>query len=289
MATVQPTLSDSELIERYCSYMEFRELRPTTISVRRYYLRKFAREVGFREATEARLQEWLSRPIQPQTRNTWIATIHGLYVFCNKRGYFERVQEPRTGYMVDFDPTAEMVKPKTRKGKPKPISDEDLARALKLADRKIRCWLLIGALCGARCQEIAGIRREDVHDTDPEPWLHIEHGKGNKQRDVPLHPLVIEALQAFGMPESGVLWTRTPQQLSREGNDFLHKEVGTKSTMHCLRHHYGTKLYRSTLDLQLTAGLLGHSNTAITSVYAASDRSKANAAVAAITIGEVAA
>lgn len=276
-------MTDEEMIRQYRLDMEWRELRPTTINLRKSYLTKFSKEVGFRTATKESVQEWLGRDsLKPQSRAIWLTSIHVFYAFCNKRGYFEKVKDER-GYDVDFDPTADIAKPKAKKGRPHPIPDADLAKALKWATKDMKCWLLIGALCGCRCCEIATIRREDVHDDEAEPWLNIEFGKGNKQRAVPLHPDVLEALNDYGMRDTGPLWDLNAQQMSKAINGHLHG-LEIKSTAHALRHFFGTNIYRSCLDLQLTADLLGHSNTAITSVYAASDRRKAAGVVGSLSI-----
>lgn len=292
-------LTDGQLIEQYVADMKFRELSEETIKVRKSYLTKAAKDIGFRaddvRELRQRYQRWLMRPsIQAGgTRSVWITTLHCAYQFWNREGYFQRVAA-RNGALVDFDPTDGIPKPKTKKGTPHPITDESLQRALDNSDRLMRCWLLIGALCGARCIEIANIYREDVHETDPEPWLHLRRCKGGKVRDVPLHDEAAAALHDLPMAESGRLWDRTNAQVSREINDHLHsldcvRTDQEPATAHALRHFAGTAWYRASLDLQLVADLLGHANTQITSVYAASDHSKAAALVNGIRIGKMAA
>lgn len=277
------TLTDEEMIHQYVLDMQWRELSKTTVYMRETYLNKFSREVGFRTATKENVQAWLSRDsLKPQSRAIWLTSIHCFYAFANKRGFFDKVKDER-GYDVDFDPTSDIAKPKAKKGRPHPIPNADLELALKWATPDMKCWLLIGALCGCRCCEIATIRREDVNDGALEPWLNIEFGKGGKQRAVPLHPDVIAALNDYGMRDAGPLWDINAQKMSRAINDHLHS-LGIKSTAHALRHFFGTNIYRSCLDLQLTADLLGHSNTAITSVYAASDRRKAAGVVGSLSI-----
>ena len=268
-------LTDEELIQRYIDSMKWAERQPTTIYMRTCSLEKVSRELGLRKLTRDSLQAWLNRPsLQPQSRAIWLTTLHVFYAFCAKEGLIKRVRG-KLGTMVDFDPTADIPKPSAHKGKPHPISEADLSTALKYADPLMKCWLVLGALCGLRCQEIALIEREDVHDGDAEPWLRVVHGKGNKERDVPLADEVIEVLRALPMAPEGRLWDMTPQQMSKAINGHLHG-LGIKSTAHALRHYFGTNFYRTSLDLQLTADMMGHSNTAITSVYAASDRRKAS-------------
>ena len=176
---------------------------------------------------------------------------------------------------MDFDPTIGLPKPKTHKGKPHPIPEDELTRAVAAADPQMRCWLLLGGVCGLRCKEIALLEREVIDEDSG--VLHLERTKGEKPRDVPLFPEVYEALLAFGLPESGRLWNATPAQVSRRGNQFLHAQ-GVASTMHALRHRALTQIYQSTGDAFYTADVAGHSSTEITRVYSMpADRSKDSA------------
>ena len=290
-------LTDSELISRYVESMTWRELRPTTIYTRTSYLQKFSREIegGFRGANAEKVQTWLSRSsLQPQSRGIWLTTLHCAYKFWNKKGYFPKVENVVNGKVeeVEFDPTEDVDKPKSKKGKPHPIRDVDLVEALKWSDPLMACWLKLGALCGLRCCEIATVRREDVHSDDIEPWLNVEFGKGNKSRTVPLADDAAEVLRSLPMRTTGPLWDMTPQQMSKAINAHLHSldcktDAGTPATAHALRHYFGTHAYRSCLDLQLVANMMGHANTAITSVYAAADQRKASAVVNRLKIGQI--
>ena len=271
-------LADADLIDKYVASMRWRSLSETTIYVREASLRKLSREVGLRQATAESVQAWLSRPsLQPQSRNTLLTGLHCFYAWCNHEGYFDRVKDHR-GVEVDFDPTAEIVKPKTKKGRPHPISESDLETALALADPLLRCWLLLGALCGCRCMEISGLTRENVHDEDVDPWIRLL-GKGNKERDVPIHPDALAALRALPMRSEGRLWDDSPQAVSKTINDHLHKKVGTKSTAHALRHRFASALFQSSTDIRLTQEMLGHSSPAVTAIYAAFDQRKAAGAI----------
>ena len=277
------TPEDKQLIDDYLADMKFRELSPVTIRMTRYNLSKFAREVRIRDdnviVLRHDLQQWLMRSsLQPQTRGLWITAIHCFYKWANAEGHFRRVEAPN-GALVDFDPTVGLARPKSRKGTPHPIPENELSEALNMADPRMRCWLLIAAMCGARCKEVAGIRREDVHEDQHPMMLHLEFTKGSKPRDVPLPYDVLEAMQAYGLPESGFLWDVDAENVSREGNAFLH-DLGIKSTMHKLRHRYGTNLYRASgADAFLTARLMGHSSTAVTQGYAEPDNAKATSDV----------
>jgi len=277
---------DQQLIDGYLADMIFRELASTTIKLNRYNLSNYARNVGIHADNVIELrrkfQLWLMREtLQPQTRSLWITQVHCFYAWCNREGYFRRVEAPN-GALIDFDPTIGITRPKSRKGTPHPIDEDELSNALQWADIRMKCWLLIGAMCGARCKEIAGVRREDVQ---PEiDTLHLEFTKGNKPRDVDLPPEVLEALNEYGMPESGPLWDVTAEDVSRQISKYLH-DLGSKATAHWLRHRFGTVFYQATGgDSFLTAEVMGHSDPSITRTYAAPDRTKAASARANLRV-----
>jgi integrase/recombinase XerC len=274
-------MTDEEIMDAYEADMKFRALLPTTISTRRRYLRKFSREVGFATATEQNVIAWLGgRDISAKTRNMWLSTLNSLYTFCYKGDNGEPVF-PKNEDGTFFNPIAGISKPRMHPRQPRPIPNDDLKLALANATPQMTCWLLLASLAGLRCQEVAGIAAEDIY---PESMrLQVRFGKGDKERWGVLHQDVLNALRALPMKSSGPLWDETPASVSRKGNRYLHS-LGIKSTMHTLRHFYGTMVYRSSKDLRLTQELMGHSSPQTTAGYAASDISQASGVVSGLTI-----
>ncbi len=273
--------TNEELIARYEADMRFRNLLPGTLAVRRRYLNKFAKDVGFAEATEDSIIHWLgSRNITPKTQAMWCSTLNAFYKWAAKNSIFDGYTDPKTGVKKDFNPVDRVPKARLHGRHPRPMSDDDINKAIAAADPIKKCWMLLGAYCGCRCQEIAFIEREDILEESGS--LHITHGKGDKSRFVPLHPDVLEALKAMPMPTSGRLWDEDASSISRKGNRYLHG-LGIKSTMHTLRHWYGTHVYRASRDLVLTQNLMGHSSPTTTAVYAAADQSKSAGVVGVLS------
>jgi integrase len=285
------TLSDSEALELYEADMQFRNLQPGTINVRHRYMLKLSREIGFAECTEQNLTKWLSRPsLSAKSRAMYISTFHSFFTWA-LRGNAGKPIYPSD--VVDYDddgkpvltphvPTLNISKPKTHPRSPRPMPSEDIRKALHNASPLLRCWIACGAYQGMRCQEIAFLAVEDLNEATG--TLEITHGKGDKQRFVPLHPEVVKALAELPPPAEGRYWPdETAASVSRKGNRFLHAN-SISSTMHQLRHAFGTKTYQdSGGDLILTQGLLGHSSVATTQTYAASDVSKAAGVVSGLT------
>jgi integrase len=266
----------------YEADMRFRNLQISTIDIRHRYLLKFSREIGFATATEQNIVTWLSRPISPKTRSMWISTLHSFFSWALRGNSGKPI------YLPDEDgvphvPTTNIAKPKSHPRHPRPMPIDDIRKALANASPKIRCWIACGAYEGMRCQEIAFLAREDINETTE--TLEVTHGKGEKQRYVPLHPEVLKALKDLPMPDEGRFWKdETAASISRKGNRYLHS-LGVRATMHQLRHFFGTMIYQNSGgDIILTQGLLGHSSPNTTATYAAADTSKASGVVSSLTI-----
>lgn len=262
---------DRALIELYLDDMGWRRLSINTINIRRTYLMKLARELGpLAGVKPKRLRAWLAdteRDLKASTQSILLTTYHCFYEWAIKERHLKK------------DPTLRVDTPKVAKGFPHPITDEDLDKALANADGRMRCWLSLGAFAGGRCCEIATVSREDVYD-DASMRLFWAHTKGDKPRSVPLNPKLLYALNNWGMPTSGPLWGEmTAQNMSKAVNAYLHsldakRDDGKPATAHCLRHWYGSTLYKLTRDIVMVKELMGHESVGTTQIYAGTDLSK---------------
>jgi integrase/recombinase XerC len=263
-------MTDTELIAGYLDHLRWCNRAQTTIDIRRTYLEKLSHELGpFDKIKPKRLRKWLADPgrhLEASSQAVLLSAFHSFYHWAT------------TERLLKKDPTLRIEKPATPKGEPHPIVDADREKALANADALMRCWLLLGSLAGLRCQEIALMSREDVREDTA--TLFVAHGKGRKQRFVPLAPTLLDALNDWGMPSAGRLWDMTPAQMSKAINAYLHS-LGAKSvdgepaTAHSLRHWFGSKTYQASKDLRLTQILMGHSSPTTTAGYAAADMTQA--------------
>jgi integrase/recombinase XerC len=161
-----------------------------------------------------------------------------------------------------------------RRNLPRPIADEDLERAMAEAPPQMRAMLALGAYQGMRCQEIAGLSREDVLDTRDPAVIVVVKGKGGYQRVLPLHPEALSALQCLPLPRSGALFHKpmgghhTPESVSVAMRQYF-TGLGIEATGHQLRHWFGTGVYSHSKDIRLTQELLGHQSPSTTAIYVA--------------------
>lgn len=256
-----------------------RDLSPGTIYQRRRHLVRLHAVVGknLLDVDVDDITRWHSQlDVGVQARVTSIAHVSEFYKWAARQGY------------VTGDPTRFIIRPRVPRGLPRPISEQDLQMALDTAPRRIRPWLALAAYAGLRAVEIANLRRDAVLDGADPPVLVI-HGKGGRDRVVPMGPALLLELQSYGLPTRGYVFTRSdgqtgpnkPWLVSHLANDHLHS-LGISATLHQLRHRYGTQIYGLSQDIRVTQELMGHSSPSTTGVYAAYSKASAVAAARAL-------
>jgi site-specific recombinase XerD len=214
-----------------------------------------------------------SRPISKRTRGTYLSHLHAFYAWCVDEAW------------ITTDPTVRITRPRMPRVVPRPIGDDDLRLALRVAPPRMRAWLCLAAYEGLRCKEIAGLCREDILDQRDPPLLRIWAGKGDHQAVLPLNPETASALRAFGLPSRGNVFRNrwghplAPKSVSVMANRYLH-ELGLEATMHQLRHWFGTAVWALTKDMRVTQEMMRHASPATTAGYAAFDWDSATGAIA---------
>ena len=252
-----------------------RGLSPRYIDDAEYAVRRFLAFAGDRpleELQRADVEAWIDTlGVELGARRNYLGHLHQFFLFV----------ADATGH--PSLPTEKIRRPKEPRRLPRPIRDDHLALALERApSSEIHSWLLLAAYEGLRCQEIAGLDADHVRDDIGE--LLVMHGKGRKQRQVPLHPEVLRSLEALPMPPKGPLFLMPdgrrvpPYVVSQRLNRHLTR-MEIPSTAHALRHWFGTNLLRGTHDLRLVQEMLGHSSVATTQIYTAFDHQDARRAV----------
>jgi site-specific recombinase XerD len=274
-----------ELLRLHLIHQERRGNLASAIYARQNRIRSFARWLEPRElfdATRNDIETFLDgrktkegRRITTTTRYSWISHLHAFYLWAVNDG------------LIALDPTLAVVRPKIRSTLPRPINDDDLTAALSVAGPQMRAMLSLAAYAGLRCQEIAGMDREDV--LEGMGLIRVVHGKGAKERIVPLHPELLAALRCLPMPRSGALFTRPqggrhlPATMSATIGRYL-RDLGIDATAHQLRHWFATNVYAAGHDIRVTQELLGHSNPSTTSRYVAFSAVAAEAAVKSLRL-----
>lgn len=140
-------------------------------------------------------------------------------------------------------------------------------------------------------------------------WFLVVTGKGGKERDIPVPPVVIEVTQAYrrasGLPERIAPGDTTPLIMSVSGNRPIKRRVVARiieeilraalenakiagvpeaeltglqeGSTHWLRHTYGSRLGEANAPLTVIRDNLGHASIATSSIYVHSDRLRRHA------------
>jgi integrase/recombinase XerC len=277
-----PRDSDLTLIRAYLEYAEQSGLSGNTRYCRRRSLIRLSvwLPVPLIEATADQIRAWRAQMrLCSQSINNYVSDARVFYNWAVAEGLrgdnpADRVPVPRPGRRL-----------------PRPISDADLCAAIGSAPDRIRIWLILAAFCGFRCCEIALLRRESVFIDGPAPYILVaaDATKGDRERIVPLAPLVVRKLCEAGLPVSGWMFTRrdgkagpnTPHTVSALINQHL-RACGIDSNAHALRHWFGTWTYAIENDPFAVAELMGHASLDSTRIYALVNPGKLSHIVAAL-------
>jgi site-specific recombinase XerD len=137
--------------------------------------------------------------------------------------------------------------------------------------------------CGLRLQEGTSLRVADIDSA--RMMIHVRHGKGAKDRYVPLPARTLTLLRQYwsthrnplllfpspGHGEVPLAISTEPMHKSslQEAFHAALKESGSnkRASVHTLRHSWATHLLEAGVNLRLIQEWLGHSSPATTSVY----------------------
>lgn len=174
----------------------------------------------------------------------------------------------------------EVVKPKLRPKLPTVLSRERISALIDaVVNLKHRALLGVFYGTGLRCAEARHLRVNDV-DSD-RMLIRVCDGKGQKQREVPLSPKLLELLRAYtrwrrpklkrkdwlfpggkpGRPISESAVTQICQKAARAAG------LDKPASPHVLRHSFATHLLDDGADLRSIQLLLGHRDLETTARY----------------------
>jgi integrase/recombinase XerC len=269
----------------------FVETECTSVETRRAYLRQLlqgAKMLGVKSVTDVRLQHLLvlrklvmDSPASPSTKALFVAAwrsflkwrcvrpVHGIAMDDVK----DLLKAPRASVIAPYDI----------------LSKAEIAKMMDTAgtlrDRAILLVMLGG---GLRASEVVGLDGKDIRlDSEGEYFLLV-HGKGRKDRQVPVHQEVVDAIQVYlsgggrSLRDDGALflahdWAlgkRQPGRLSTRGLGLLIATLtaacgilAKKVSPHALRHTYATAALRQGGNLIAVSKLLGHAQVSTTQRY----------------------
>ncbi|MCS6855041.1 MAG: tyrosine recombinase XerC, partial [Elioraea sp.] len=185
--------------------------------------------------------------------------------------------------------------PRVRRPAPRALTVAETDRLVQEADRladepwiaarNTALFLLLYG-CGLRSAEALGLSRRDAPLPGDDRPLRVR-GKGAKEREVPVLPIVREAVARYLAlcphrlaPEAplfrGARGGPLNDRLLRRAMEQARRALGLpdRATPHSLRHSFATHLLASGADLRVIQALLGHASLATTERYTAVDASR---------------
>lgn len=207
--------------------------------------------------------------------NDLLKAFKTFFNYCKKEGY------------VKERPTANIKNMKQPKVKILTFNNSEVRKMLTyfngrdFLDIRNRTMIALFFDTGMRLSEVLTMRPEQIHDD-----FILVHGKGAKERLVPVSPYLAKALMQYNaareyffegikFPESYYFVSRTGKKLTPEAvTKFLKKaalDVGVNEQIrvspHTLRHTFAQMQLKNGLDLYSLSRVMGHESVAITQRY----------------------
>jgi site-specific recombinase XerD len=232
-----------------------------TRKTRRAHVRRIARELDSqhpRDITDNQLLAILGRPeYSMEHRRGLRASLASFYRWSLESG------------VVDVDPTVTLPHIKAAIGAPKPATDDIWRALLEQADPRTALMARLACEAGLRRAEVACVHSDDLNAGIGGAEL-IVHGKGSKQRVVPITVSLAAAIQAF-CPFGGFLFPgKIDGHMSADRVGHLVSRVMPPGwSMHKLRHRAACRGYAATRNLRGVQEFLGHTSVSTTQRYTA--------------------
>jgi len=226
------------------------------------------------ELNRADLRKWiasLSRDgLAPTSVRRAVSAARGFYKFLMLDGH------------IKHHPAEDLDTPQRFNYLPKFLTEDEIDRLLGAPDISTeegirdRAILEIMYATGLRVSELVGLKQTDV---DLMTGLVVCHGKGSKERRVPLGKSAIHWLQQYAAVKAAYGKHSTPYVFLYHGKPFTRQlawsmiksraeQVGIQNVSpHTLRHSFATHLLQHGADSRSVQALLGHSDISTTQIY----------------------
>lgn len=242
-------------LEKHLEVMELEEIR--TLHIKKY------------------LQYLLEKKLSPSYINGILKSLRAFFKYAQAEEYIPSNPATRVNWQREGKVLIET------------FTDDEVHSLLNAFDfsnylsARNKLVLAIAFDTGARNTEICSILEEDIRDN-----VILIHGKGNKERHVPVTPYLNKLLFKYqriksvyfanqDLQYSNLLLSRTGRPLTKEALEHIFTQAARyadvrdelRCSPHTARHYYAQANLRNGLDVYSLSRLLGHENINITKRY----------------------
>jgi integrase/recombinase XerD len=226
------------------------------------------------ELTRADLRKWIAQlsreGLAPTSVARAVSAARGLFRFLMLDGHIKR------------HPTEDLDTPQRFAYLPQFLTEDEINQLFAAPDIateegiRDRALLEVMYAAGLRVSELVTLKQSDV---DTHAGLVVCHGKGSKERRVPIGKSAIHWLQQYGAIRAGYGKSAAPNMFINRGKPVTRQfawamikryaaKAGVKDiSPHTLRHSFATHLLQHGADSRSVQALLGHSDISTTQIY----------------------
>ena len=239
-------------------------------------LERWANKIGAEVAdlTRPDMRKWIAQlsreGLAPSSVARAVSAARGFFQFLLRDGH------------IKHQPTEDLDTPQKFSYLPKFLTEDEIDLLFSTPDVttkegiRDRAMLELMYAAGLRVSELVSLKQGDV---DVHTGVVVCHGKGSKERRVPIGKSAIHWLQrydsikaGFGEPGYANLFLDRGKPLTRQFAWATIKKhaakVGLKNVSpHTLRHSFATHLLQHGADSRSVQALLGHSDISTTQIY----------------------
>ena len=273
-------MSDRDLTKEFITFIQVEK------GLARHTLESYTRDLARLNAWAVKHGKNISELDRPDLRK-WIASLSrdGLAptsvarAVSAARGFYKFLM--LDGH-ITHHPAEDLDTPQRFNYLPKFLTEDEINKLFSAPDVSTeegirdRAILEIMYASGLRVSELVSLRQTDV---DLMAGLLVCHGKGSKERRVPLGKSAIHWLQQYVAVKAGYGKHSSPYVFLHRGKPFNRQlawsmiknraeQVGIKNVSpHTLRHSFATHLLQHGADSRSVQALLGHSDISTTQIY----------------------